>query len=125
MHVAYTQTSTKARPLKALREQKRRVVVCGLIALAAWNNGAGREWRVSEWNNVHRGVSGGNNNGSELQVVLEFPAEFYEHGTVKGARWRRGACLFQLQQRSKVRLDAASLVEERGREIGLLQPPVF
>lgn len=125
MHVAYTQTSTKARPLKALREQKRRVVVCGLIALAAWNNGAGREWRVSEWNNVHRGVSGGNNNGSELQVVLEFPAEFYEHGTVKGARWRRGACLFQLQQRSKVRLDATSLVEERGREIGLLQPPVF
>ncbi|XP_019223097.1 huntingtin-interacting protein 1 isoform X2 [Oreochromis niloticus] len=46
MHVAYTQTSTKARPLKALREQKRRVVVCGLIALAAWNNGAGREWRA-------------------------------------------------------------------------------
>lgn len=43
MHAGYTQTSTKARPLKALREQKRRVVVCGLIALAAWNNGAGRE----------------------------------------------------------------------------------
>lgn len=34
---------------------------------------------------MHRGVSGGNNNDSELQVDLEFPAEFYEHGTVKGA----------------------------------------
>lgn len=60
-----------------------------------------------------------------LQVVLEFPAEFYEHGTVKGARWRRDACLFQSQQRSKVRLEATSPVEERGRGIGLLQPPVF
>lgn len=33
---------------------------------------------------MHCGVSGGNNNDSELQVVLEFPAEFYKHGTVKG-----------------------------------------
>lgn len=33
---------------------------------------------------MHCGVSGGNNMDSELQVVLEFPAEFYEHGTVKG-----------------------------------------
>lgn len=74
---------------------------------------------------MHCGVSGGNNNDSELQVVLEFPAEFYEHGTVKGARWRQGACLFQSQQRSKVRLEATSPVEERGRGIGLLQPPVF
>lgn len=39
---------------------------------------------------MHCGVSGGNNNDSELQVVLEFPAEFYEHGTVKGET----GCLF-------------------------------
>lgn len=98
--------SMKAGPLKALRQQKQQVVVCGLIGLAGC--------RIIELDMSDRPVSG-TKCGDEFLVALtkalicrlflEFCAVVY--GTVKwkGRETEMECCfLFHAQQRSKVRL---------------------
>lgn len=104
--------SMKAGPLKALRQQKQQVVVCGLIGLAGC--------RIIELDMSDRPVSG-TKCGDEFLVALtkaliyrlflEFCVVVY--GTVKwkGRETEMECCfLFQVQQRSKVRLYPTSSV---------------
>lgn len=68
----------------------------------AWNNRTGHEWQVSKWNKVHRWVPGDINNGSDLQIVLEFSCVFYSTVNRKGVQTEMECCfLFHLQLRGQ------------------------